>query len=341
MSASPAPWTFLWIAIFTGCSGSSSPVHLQFEKTEIDCGLVVDGTVIAAEFPFVVRGRNVVINSLRSSCQCIATSSVVGLGEQMKSGASGVIHLSMDVADYGGRFMGSVEVETDPPQKQPIILRVGGIALSPPKAVGVQPLNVTAPLNSDVLTKVDVIALRPQSSAPFQLDLDRSDFGEFSLVDHAVFEEILRPSGAQTESGVRERHRLSLLFPAVNKITTRESKISIAWGNFSRESSISIKMNVFHPASVQQQVIFVGYLVPGQLRELFVPFVRRLPEDISIQGNKGDVGVEWNLSSGNAGLDVKLIAPAVKGRFVREISYFCGDAGNVEPYRISIQGIVR
>jgi Protein of unknown function (DUF1573) len=329
-------WVFL-----PGCQ-ESLKLPLQFDHQEIELGVVRGGSKIRQEFPFTVAGKgDVLIGDLRSSCQCMAVSSAK-VGERLKPGERGVVTLELAVDEYGGDFVGSINVITIPESPVPITLRVHGVALSYPQVAGEQPIIVNVPLGEGFEINVNVFAQRPEGEPKYVPDIKQSRLCGFHVESHESVEAPLLPQGAQVVTGVRERHVFRMQHEPVLTPTSRRETLEIAWKGIDHRASVAVKIIARHPLSLSTANPFLGFVKPGDKIDTTFLFARELKcaaNEISFELTSEGEG-SASLSPDGKGIHISLIAPTMPGRFTRSWRVISPDQG-IPPLEVKVAGIVR
>lgn len=176
-----------------GEPAASGTIPLAFDAPIHEEGVVrsrVDGQcTIEHAFTFRVWDRSPVrIVRVESSCGCLVPI-LEKEKEDLAPGSQGALTLRLELGGRVGPVTGRALVMTEPPCYNPLLLKMGAIAVVQPLVIP-NPVTIHTPKTIGIPVSLKVTYLRQQEEASLRLRETASDFGPFTLVDRQYLHEL-------------------------------------------------------------------------------------------------------------------------------------------------------
>jgi hypothetical protein len=302
----------------SGCGTREPPVAeedpLRFEKIACDLGAVKSGAAARCRMRFQVWPTSVVrISQVESSCPCLTSVPDI-LDRELAPGSTHELELVFEPRELGGPVRGSVVVKTEPPSGRPPVLSVQAVVDHQPAAINDIPV-LGAP-DELVSVQIPVAHFRSDRDAPLQLDRQRSDLGDFAVVDEARSSKPSRRGGNDAPAMVFDRVILTAKARKPLEPGRRVVDFQLAWQGREERSRVPVVVLVEHPFRLRVDRLFLGEVEPGESREVKVEAATRAAAAVAVREVRCEPAswtAKWSKAEGV--LTVTVQAPRSAGRF--------------------------
>ncbi len=306
--------------VIGGAIGCGRTPPIEFPEKEQKCGIVFEGQMAYATFPFTITGSSpVTIRSLNSSCACMAVNNHI-VGQELLPGTSHNLVMSLETHNLAGRITGTTLVETDPPCPQPLLLTMSVFVDSIPILVQATPVRGETVLGRSQEISFSVQALRHPDLATFEWDPSKSDLNGLCVKD---FKSIRNKTnvGQKADDIFHEIHTWTLTPSKIFPIGKHSFDVKLAWKNQTKSLSIPIVLEVVHPIKISLNRLYFGKMVSGETRTIKIQVQGADGKKCDVKAVKCKMPfVTAEFSQTNYEISVMVCAPATEGRFQSALS---------------------
>ena len=328
------------VAASLGCSSKLPKTAEVLESTLVfdqplgRLGEVSAKSMRVHEFEFRVWDKSsVVIRDIQAACGCTLPDKSL-FGRELAAGSVHKLPVTIRVDGSVSTQAKSLRVITDPPSPGTIVLAVSYTRRDPPQ-LSVNRFYVESTPESFATGEIVVTYHRPVSDPRLTIDVNKSRFGEFSLIDsEQKYAEVVSNSAVRETVG---SDTIRLQFRSLSRYPygTHDAEMTIAFSDGSNQV-IPTRIVVPHPIMVSSESIFAGMMKTGEVREKSIRI--RAPENSNTVSASHVPGMITDSSIVSDRLTVRVVAPQQAGRHESIVTV---TAGSLPPRKIPVVCIVK